>query len=87
MADLDITVSGAANKTAVIADYCKNKGYQEEVDDGEGGMTPNPQSKKTYMKLQVIKHIRDNVKRARLDADKLDKRTLIIKEVDDIGIT
>lgn len=62
---LSITVPDAA-RDAIIDDFCLHHGYKAQIEDAEGNLIPNPQTKAQFMKSKVIGFIRESVKAERV---------------------
>ena len=63
-----------AKETAIIDAWCAQEGYPEMVDDGQGGLIANPQTKtqfakQTLKKLFVQAYIRQQAEIARAAAE------------------
>lgn len=83
---LTITVPDAA-KDAIIDDFCFHHGYKVQLEDAEGNLIPNPQTKPQFMKAKVIAFIRESVRAARANRDSEVARLAASAAVDSISIT
>ncbi len=69
----------AAKKQAMLSDFCEQYGYQEEIDDGEGELVPNPISKVEFANERIESFIRETVNATRI---RRAKEAAIIEELD-----
>jgi len=68
----------SAKKLELGDRFCKARGYQELIDDGECGSIPNPQTKKEFMNKDILGYIKlmvnSNIRQEAID-------TLIYDEI------
>lgn len=55
----------AAKKVELLEDFCKQYGYEEEIDDGAGGMIPNPVTRKVFANDKISSFIKQTVNAVR----------------------
>lgn len=55
-----------AQKQAMLDDFCEQYGYQEEIEDFEGNLIPNPVSKVKFADERIYDFIRETVHATRI---------------------
>jgi hypothetical protein len=62
-ADVIFKVEGTVNQGVLSRDaICQNYGYQETIQDGDGSIVPNPESKGSFAKRVILSFIKDNIR-------------------------
>ena len=56
----------AAQKLALLSDFCAQYGYQEQIDDGQGNIIPNPVTQKEFANHKITRYIIETVNAIRL---------------------
>ena len=51
----------AAQKLALLSDFCAQYGYQEQIDDGQGNIIPNPITQKEFANRKITRYIAETV--------------------------
>lgn len=51
----------AGKKQAMLDDFVEQYGYEEQIDDGDGGLIPNPVSKKAFANDKIQRFVMETV--------------------------
>lgn len=88
MATIQFTITiPDAVKDSWIDDFNLHHGYKAQIEDAEGNLIPNPQTKAQFMKAKVIAFIRESVRAARANRDSEVARQAASAAVDSIIIS
>ena len=79
------TVS-SEDKTRILDGVCYQHGYQDQVEDENGGLVDNPETKGEFAKRMAKRWVRENVKAYEANAAAQTARDAKIAEVDAIDI-
>jgi hypothetical protein len=87
MAEWNVTFTIPTDKAADVRDTVSDYlGYQEEIDDGEGNMIPNPQTRPDFVFEKMKDWLRDCYKAGKAQQADIHRRTAI-EEADQVDIT
>ncbi len=86
MAQVTVTVPDPWGPIAIAAE-CANHGYQAQIPDGDGNLTPNPETPFQFVVRYRIKYIKDNLKAYLVPPLALADRQPKVDEIDAVQIT